>query len=241
MKRANTLFAITLLLVACGPAVPTPGPRGSASPIAPTPVQPVALRIVSEEGEVRYRVREQLATLPLPSEVLGSTNEVSGSVLLTGASFDRERSKITIDLRNLKTDRIQRDRFVQRELLKTAEFQNATFVPKELKGINGGLPTSGEAQIEVVGAFTVKDQTRELTWKGTARFDDLGVMANVSTTTSFSEMGLTKPSVAIVLSVDDNFTLEADLRLVRGDDEGAGGGAARRPSRTAGATASDGY
>ena len=229
MKRAFSIFAVTLLLAGCSPEAPAASPPlGSASPVAvqPTPARPVALRVVPEESEARYRTREQLATLPLPNEVLGTTKDVMGSVALTGGSFDRERSKITIDLRNLKTDRIQRDRFVQRELLKTAEFQHATFIPKELKGINGGLPTSGEVHIEVVGDFTLMDKTRELTWKGTAKFDEAGVMVNLSTTTSFADMGLTKPSVAIVLSVDDNFTLEVDLKLVQED---LGGGAGRTP------------
>lgn len=229
MKFAINIFGGALLIWGCAPSIPVlPLPRLTDLG-QPTPTPPVALRIVPEESEVRYRVREQLATLPLPSEVIGATKDVSGSVVYAGGGFDQEQSKITIDLRNLKTDRTQRDRFVQREVLNTAQFQNATFVPKEIRGINGGLPASGEAPIEVVGDFTVKDATRELIWRGSARFEDSGVMANLAVTTSFAEMGLAKPSVAIVLSVDDHFTLEADLKLVRGEEEAAGGGAGRRP------------
>lgn len=229
MRRATKLFVLTLLLAACGPNAPALPNLGSASPVPaqPTPVQTVALQIVPEESEVRFRIREQLATLPLPNEVIGTTKEVTGSAVLTGGAFDRERSKITVDLRNLKTDRTQRDRFTQRELLKTAEFPNATFVPKEIKGLNGGLPMSGEAPVEILGDFTVVDKTRELTWKGTARFEGSGVLANLAVTTSFAEMGMSKPSVAIVLSVDDNFTLEADLKMTREDE--MGGGRGRRP------------
>ncbi len=227
-KKLGVLTAALLVVLnGCAPAasgvlslspLPVPERREDPRPSG----KPVTLSVVPAESEVRYRIREQLVTLPLPNEVVGITKEATGTVALAGdGGIDLERSKIVIDLRNLKTDRIQRDRYVQREVLNTAQFQTATFAPREVKGITGGLPTSGEFLIEVTGDFTVKDQTKVVLWQGTARFEDKGVMVNLKLPTSFAEMGLTKPSVAILLSVEDDFQLEADLKLVKVVDAGS--------------------
>lgn len=183
----------------------------------------MTLTIVPEESEVRFRIREQLANLPLPKEAVGTTKDVKGSVfLLADGTVDRERSKIEVDARTLKTDRTNRDRNVQREVLNTDKYPTVTFIPMEIKGLSGGVPTSGEGSLEMIGDLTVRDSTTQASWTGTAAYGEKEIMLSASLATSFSSLGINKPSVAIVLSVEENFVLEADLKLVRQDGAPAG-------------------
>ena len=63
----------------------------------------------------------------------------------------------------------------------------------------------------ITGDLTVKDQTREVTWDATAEFDGAGnVSGMASVEFTFEYFDMDKPSVAVVLSVDDTIRLELD-------------------------------
>ena len=239
-KGTPLVVGMLLLLVACAPGAPPP-PQSGVLPFQfgeePVPLQvsrtrptkPVTLTIVPEESESRYRVREQLVTLSLPSDAVGSTKDITGSIALgSDGAVNREQSKVVVEVRNLKSDRVQRDRYLQREILETQRFPEVSFVPTELRGLQGGVPRSGELQVEMAGDLTVRDVTRQVTWQGTAHFSDSDIVLNATLVTTFAQLGLTKPSVAVLLSVEDKVQLEADLRLLR-VDEPEEGAQVRRP------------
>src|SRR5438445_13459485 len=62
---------------------------------------------VSRSGSfVGYRVREQLGFLPAPSDAVGRTSAVTGTLTVRGLSIDAV--KLTADLSQLQSDRSQR-------------------------------------------------------------------------------------------------------------------------------------
>jgi polyisoprenoid-binding protein YceI len=168
-------------------------------------------------NEVRYRVREQLANVTLPSDAVGATNGITGAI-----AFDKEGriqsagSKFVIDIRTLKSDADMRDRYIQRRTLETETYPSVELVPTSVKGLPSTLPAAGEVAFELVADLTAHGVTRPTTWQVKAVFKDGGIAGTASTVIKFADFNITKPRVARVLSVEDDIRLEYDFHLVPG-------------------------
>jgi polyisoprenoid-binding protein YceI len=186
---------------------------------------PVARRLVSVEtrfvlaptgNEARYRVREQLAGVDFPNDAVGTTSAISGEIVLDDAGgVVAERSKITVDLRTLKSDRERRDGYIQRRTLETETHPMAELVVTGVEGLPHPLPTSGELAFTLRGNLTIHGTTRLTTWQVTATAGPHGYRGTAKTQFTFAEFGLTKPRVAVVMSVEDEIGLEFDFHFVR--------------------------
>ena len=176
---------------------------------------PVRYGIVAEGSEVRYRVREQLVGLSFPNDAVGATGAVEGSVAFDAQGRVLPDSRVTVDLRTLRSDEGRRDNYVRRNTLETDRFPTVTFVPTEARRLPFPFPPTGSVPIELVGDLTVKDVTRRVTWEGTATFDGPRVTIRARTAFRFGDFGLRVPRVSVVLSVEDDIKLEADLALRR--------------------------
>ncbi len=223
---------MALLLAACGgsedeePASPPPPPPAaqptSAPEAAPTPtVAPEESAdseaatdgsttiSVTDGSEAVYRINEQLARRDLPNDAVGTTSEVEGQIVfLEDGSVDAERSEITVGVRSLTSDSSRRDSYIQRNSLESNQYPEVTLALKEIRGLAWPLPTSGEATFEMVGDLTIRDQTHSSTWETTATFTADGIEGLAKTVVTFEQYGMTKPRVAIVLSVVDEIRLE---------------------------------
>lgn len=172
--------------------------------------------MVAETGnEARYLVREQLAGLEFPNDAIGRTSAVTG-VIVIGAdgAVDASASHIEIDLTALQSNEDRRDNYLRRRTLNTEEHPTATFVPTAIHGLPVPVPASGQATLHMVGNLTVRGETHPITWTATATFHDGSIAGQAKTQFTFEEMGLTKPSLARLLSVADEIRLEFDFRLI---------------------------
>jgi len=171
---------------------------------------------VAEEGnQARYRVREQLARLEFPNDAVGETSSISGSLLVTteGAIL-AGGSRFVIRLSELVSDSDRRDNYLRRNTLQTDEFPDAIFVPTGFRELPSPLPVSGGARFLLDGNLTLRQVTRPVTWTVEAEFVNGAVLGRAETRFTFTEMGLTQPSVGSVLSIRDEIRLEYDFRLV---------------------------
>jgi polyisoprenoid-binding protein YceI len=175
----------------------------------------VRVVFVAGKNEARYRVREQLVGVSLPSDAIGATKDVSGTIVarMDGTVLS-EQSKIVVDLRTLRSDDNRRDNFLRMSTLGTNRFPFVTFVVKEAKGLVAP-PKQGPTEFKLVGDLTVRDVTRSVTWdvKGTIAGDEATGQAKTSFT--FADFKLEQPRVPMVLSVEDTIKLEIDLQLRR--------------------------
>lgn len=233
------ILAVTLGLVACGgdePAEPQPtaAPAATEAPSAtaepePTPTPAPAQKegdaaaktvftIDPASSTARYLIKEQLANRELPNDAVGETMDVTGAIVLDAdGNVVSDESQIVVGLDSLTSDSSRRDGYVKRRTLETDQFPNATFVVKEMQGLPWPLPTSGEVTVQMVGDLTVKDQTREVTWETVIQAGATESTGLAKTQITFDQFGMTKPSVAIVLSVVDEIRLEIDFTVVRGE------------------------
>jgi len=174
------------------------------------------LEIVPSASTARYRVREQLAGRNFPTDAIGTTQQISGSIVLDAQGRIAPGSKVTVDLRTLKTDEPRRDNYIRNNTLMTASFPYAEFVPGELRGLPVPLPASGRANVQVLGSLTIRGVTRPVVWNGTAEFRGDTVRLQAGTAFKFGEFELSQPRVFFVLSVEDTIRLEVDLTLRSG-------------------------
>jgi polyisoprenoid-binding protein YceI len=201
-----------------GQPPPAGGPGGGRQNIPPPdPAKPQKLEI-GEGTKARYKVREQLAGISFPSDAVGTTEAVTGMLVLNpDGSFDSARSKLTVDLRTLKSDQQMRDGFIQRNTLETEKYPMIEFVPKKATGLPVPLPAGMGAQagFQLVGDMTLHGVTKEATWNVVATFGNDQVAGRATTTLQFATFNITKPSLARLMSVDDKIELEIEFRAKR--------------------------
>ena len=204
---ARVIVGVVLLAVMLSTALQPALAQGSVSS---------RYAIVADGSEVRYRVREQLAGFSFPNDAVGATGAVQGAI-----AFDAQgrvvtgESRFTVDLRTLKSNEARRDGYVRRNTLETDTYPTITFVPTEARRLPFPLPASGSVPFELVGDLTVKDATRRVTWDATATFEGGKVSVRARTAFHFGDFGLRQPRVTVVLSVEDDIKLEADLTFQR--------------------------
>lgn len=189
---------------------------GRANAPAPDPTKPAKLTLTSG-SKARYRVREQLAGISFPSDAVGTTETVTGAIVVNpDGSIDAAQSKITVDLKTLASDQQMRDGYIQNRTLETAKYPTLEFVPKKIVGLTAGpLPATGQAGFQLVGDMTLHGVTTEATWNVVATFANDGVAGRGTTTLTFGMFNLTKPTLARLISVDDKIDLEIEFRCQR--------------------------
>ena len=167
---------------------------------------------VTEGSKALYRINEQLARRDLPNDAVGTTSDVEGQIVFSDdGTVDAEQSKITVGVRSLRSDSDRRDSYIQRNSLESNQYPEVTIAVAEIRGLSWPLPTSGDASFEMIGDLTIRDQTRQVTWETTATFTDGGVEGLAKTVVTFEQYEMTKPRVAIVLSVVDEIRLEINF------------------------------
>lgn len=230
----------SILVGACAPAVTavppteTSGPAVSSSTLMPSdtpaaigsPAFPVPTALPSlpsgylrfllapAGNEAHYTVTEQLANRNFPSNAVGTTNQVSGELVIApDGKIDSQQSDFKVNLTNLTSDSRGRDGYIQRNTLQTDQFPVAEFVPSAQQGLSVPLPTAGTVQFQLSGNLTIHGVTRPATWEVTAQLQDGQLIGKATTAFKFEDFGMQPPKAFIVLSVQDNIQLEYDFDL----------------------------
>jgi polyisoprenoid-binding protein YceI len=191
--------------------------QGRSNVPPPDPTKPHKLEVTTGT-RARYKVREQLAGINFPSDAVGTTEAVTGVVVIKpDGSIDAAQSKLTVDLKTLSSDQQMRDGYVQNRTLETAKFPTMEFVPKRAVGLPAPLPAGTQAQagFQLIGDLTLHGVTKEATWNVVAVFGNEVVGGRATTTIDFASYNMTKPSLARLVSVDDKIELEIELRCKR--------------------------
>jgi polyisoprenoid-binding protein YceI len=207
-------------------AAPTTQTMTTTDPTPVTVVTPTASTSTATGGAIHltlgpdttanYKVREQLARRNLPSDAIGTTSGVSGTLMiLPDGTLPAGQSKITVDLTTLKSDEGQRDRFIQRNTLQTAQYPTAEFVPTSVQGLPSPLPTSGDVTFKLIGNMTIHGVTKPATWDAKATIANNALTGVATTTFTFEDYGMTPPQVMVVLSVADHIELDVNFHLVQ--------------------------
>lgn len=160
---------------------------------------------------VGYRVREKLAALPAPSDAVGRTRAVKGTMKIQGSSA--AAVDVTADMTQLKSDEARRDHTLQSAGLETNAFPNASFTLSSPIVLQ---PTPAEGQTvsaKASGSLTVHGQTHDVTVPLQARWSGEGIEVVGSLPITFGDYGISAPSFAGFVSVEDHGTMEFKLEF----------------------------
>jgi polyisoprenoid-binding protein YceI len=228
----STLFAVALPLIMQLPGLDAGNVADARPPapvaverIAPAPArsvvtarqakEPMRFVLAIDGNEARYRVREQLAGIDLPSDAVGKTGQIQGAILIgADGKLVKDSSRFSVDLRTLESDQTRRDNFIRRNTLQTDSFPTAVFVATSAQGLPATLPATGDMAFTLTGDLTVHGVTKPVTWQVKAKRVASGAVTGTATTDfKFGDFGMTIPKVGRVLSVDDKITLEYDFHF----------------------------
>lgn len=202
-------------------AAATSAAAASAAPAATASTVPatsssIRYDVVANGTSADYRVREQLVRLTAPSDAIGKTNGVTGSLVLgSDGKVNAEQSKFVVDLTSLQSDSSMRDGFIGRSTLNLASFPTAVFVPTALQGLPSVLPTSGTQSFQLIGNLTLHGVTKPATWTVSGVVNGSDLTGKATTNFKFEDFGMTPPKAGAVLSVIDNVTLELTFHLLK--------------------------
>ena len=200
----------------------TPAPTFAAAPtITPAPTFAAAWGGGSEGGVVltiedgsaaRYLVGEELVRIPNPIVAVGETSDVSGAIVFDAdGAADAEASIVSVGLAGFVSDEDRRDNYVRSRLFDTGRFPRAELAVRETPGLPWPLPESGDAEFQIVGDLTIQGVSHATVWDAAATFSADSVEGSASTTVTFDDFDLTKPSFAFIISVEDEIRLEMDI------------------------------
>ncbi len=198
---------------------PTTSPTTAASPTgltattAPTTGATLAYQVKSDLSEAAYFVDEELASVGIPSTAKGATNEVSGTLYLTGdgtALAADQTSSFAVKLRNLTSDKSMRDQRVQ-QALETSRYPTATFTITSVSGYNPAVAEGQEQTLELSGNLELHGVTKPATWEVKAYRQGNVISALATVTVKFSDFNITPPRFQGLLSISDQATLQVQL------------------------------
>jgi polyisoprenoid-binding protein YceI len=194
---------------------PAPGPGGRGGP-PPDPTKPHKLE-VTQGTRARYRVTEQLAGISFPSDAVGTTEAITGVIIVNPDGTIGAGSKLTVDLKTLTSDQSMRDGYIQNRTLETAKFPTLELVPKRTVGLASPLPAGNQAQagFQLIADVTLHGVTKETTWNVVATFGNAAVAGRATTTVDYAMFNMTKPTLARLVSVEDKIHLEIEFRCTR--------------------------
>ncbi len=208
--------ATTASTATIAPAATSAGGATATPASANVPAGSIVYNIEADKSTAQYRVREQLAGINFPTDAIGKTGQITGSIAVkSDGSIISANSGFTVDLSTLASDKSMRDNFLRRAVLQTDQYKNATFVPKQVTGLPSPLPTSGQVNFKITGDMTIRNVTKPVTWDVTGSIQN-GTATGVATTSfTFEDFSLTQPQVAVVLNIVDHIALEVDITLQR--------------------------
>jgi polyisoprenoid-binding protein YceI len=222
---------LAVVLAGCTTSAPTVAPSvaSSAPTQAPATAVPVAAAPAAVAAgatrwtldpagsEARFKAREQLAGHDLPNDAIGKTKSVQGSIVVDKqGAVSADQSKFEVDLGSLTSDQSRRDNFIKRSTLDTAQYPTVVFVPTGVTGLPSPIPDIGVGDFQLTGNMTIHGVTKPVTWDVSAKKSGNQLAGRASTVIKLVDYGMTPPKVPLVLSIEDNITLEIDFVMVQG-------------------------
>lgn len=199
------------------PPAGTTAPTDAGSATAPPAGGDLAGTWTIVEGEAGYRVRETFLQQQRDVDAVGRTSNVTGSLAVEGelGALALTAGSIEVDMTTLESDEDRRDNQLRDRGIQTDTFATSSF---ELAG-PVALPAGfGSADVDVTlpGKLTLHGVTRDVEIAARARLQDDGIVVVAgSLPILFADYDIEPPSIAGLIAVQDNGSMEFRVVLAR--------------------------
>jgi len=172
---------------------------------------------VTAGSQAGYRVREQLASLPAPSDAVGRTSAVTGTLTLaqTASGYSVTAASVTVDVSKLTSDRPMRDQRIHSQGLQSDRYPTATFQLATPIALPADAASGQTIHVSATGTLTLHGVTKTVTIPIDARLTGSKIELVGSITFPFSQFGMTPPSIGGFVTVQDNATMEFQVVLAQ--------------------------
>jgi polyisoprenoid-binding protein YceI len=159
-----------------------------------------------------YRIREKLAFLPAPHDVVARTTTMSGSVTVSGLEISR--AFLSIDTTDLTSDEPGRDHVMRTEGLETDRYPRASFLLTEPLRFES-WPDPGRVVTRTAsGRLTLHGVTRAVSLPLQGQWSGREIRIAGSLMIRLADYGIVAPSAGPV-SIAETGIIEFQLTLVR--------------------------
>ena len=170
---------------------------------------------VASGSQAGYRVREKLANLPAQSDAVGRTNAITGQVTITeeGGAYRARNANFTVDVSQLKSNEARRDNRIRTIGLETDKYPQAAFVAAGPIDIPRDAVDGKVVTVQADGDMTLHGVTKKVSipLEVQRKGDQVRIVGSYDFT--WSDFGMTAPSVPPFVSVTGNPKLEFDVTL----------------------------
>jgi polyisoprenoid-binding protein YceI len=192
---------------------PTSSPSGSAT----ASTAGAGTWTVGSGSVAGYRVREQLASLAAPSDAVGRTSAITGTLTLTQAAsgYTVAASGFTVDVSKLTSDQSRRDQRIHSQGLESDRYPTATFKLTSPIALSADATSGQTIHVSATGDLTIHGVTKSVTIPIDARLTGSKIELVGSITFPFSQFGMTPPSIGGFVTVQNNATIEFQLLMTQ--------------------------
>jgi polyisoprenoid-binding protein YceI len=198
-------------------ALSSPTPSTSASAANPASTPGAGTWTATSGSQAGYRVREQLASLPAPSDAVGRTSAVTGTMTLAQSANGSSvtAASFTVDVSKLTSDQSRRDQRIHSQGLESDRYPTATFQLTTPIALPAEAASGQTIHVSATGALTLHGVTKTVTIPIDARVNGSKIELVGSITFPFGQFGMTPPSIGGFVTVQNNATMEFQLVLAQ--------------------------
>lgn len=168
--------------------------------------------IVSSDSKAVYEVDEVLRGTP--THVVGSTQNITGTVLFDTQSRQIKSAKVLLDASSFKTDIPTRDDNVRKLVLKVQEpgNENIIFTLTSIEGLDAGLVLGQDMPVSINGELVVLGIVKPTTFSGMVNLSDSGTLSiKASTDIAYADFGVVIPDLPFLSNVGKVAKLSIEL------------------------------
>jgi polyisoprenoid-binding protein YceI len=169
----------------------------------------VTFRVVPEQSEASYAVREHIFRLPSPQTTIGVSKALDGEfqLALKDGKPVFEKSTLKVDLRKLTSDQSRRDQYIRENNLESNTFPFAEFAATSVDGFPTDAAEGKEMRFQVTGNMKIHDATKPLTFDVRATLAGDTLTGTGTTFLLMKDFGFDAPDIIGLLQVTDGVTV----------------------------------
>jgi polyisoprenoid-binding protein YceI len=165
-------------------------------------------RISPQNSKVTFTINEILSKKPFTA--VGTTSQVAGDIRVASGTITI--GTLAVNAKTFKTDSKQRDGAISRAILKAEDPANEFiyFKPAPATGLPP-LVASSTLSFNVAGDLTISGVTKPAVFTINLMVDEKSLSGVATVHLKRSDFNLVIPNVPFVASVDDEFTVTAEI------------------------------